>query len=193
MRFEGTLKRWDDGKGAGFIASAQGVDGLFVHVSDIAHGGQRPMAGERLTFEVETGNDGRKKAVRVQRAGDASHPHAGGGVSGRRYERHAHPRSTSATLWWILGATTLALGGWAYTRWGSGHPVAASPAPPLPLAELRGAEKAPSPSFRCDGRTHCSQMTSCAEATHFLRSCPGVKMDGNNDGVPCEQQWCTGG
>lgn len=43
----------------------------------------------------------------------------------------------------------------------------------------------------CDGRTYCSQMTSCAEATYFLQSCPGVEMDGNNDGVPCEKQWCN--
>lgn len=47
-----------------------------------------------------------------------------------------------------------------------------------------------SSQFKCDGRTHCSQMTSCAEATFFLKNCPGTKMDGNNDGVPCEQQWC---
>ncbi|EPF21158.1 MAG: excalibur calcium-binding domain-containing protein [Microcystis aeruginosa Ma_MB_F_20061100_S19] len=46
------------------------------------------------------------------------------------------------------------------------------------------------PKFRCDGRTHCSQMTSCAEATFFLRNCPNVKMDGDGDGVPCESQWC---
>ena len=44
--------------------------------------------------------------------------------------------------------------------------------------------------YRCDGRTYCSQMTSCDEAKFFLRNCPGVKMDGNNDGVPCERQWC---
>lgn len=44
--------------------------------------------------------------------------------------------------------------------------------------------------YRCDGRTHCSQMTSCDEARFFLRNCPGAKMDGNNDGVPCERQWC---
>jgi hypothetical protein len=44
---------------------------------------------------------------------------------------------------------------------------------------------------RCDGRTHCSQMTSCEEATFFLKNCPNTKMDGNNDGVPCEQQWCN--
>jgi micrococcal nuclease len=43
---------------------------------------------------------------------------------------------------------------------------------------------------RCDGRLYCSRMTSCAEATWFLKHCPGVKMDGNRDGVPCEQQWC---
>jgi hypothetical protein len=46
-------------------------------------------------------------------------------------------------------------------------------------------------SFRCDGRTYCSQMTSCEEATYFLKNCPGTKMDGNHDGVPCEKQWCN--
>jgi hypothetical protein len=46
------------------------------------------------------------------------------------------------------------------------------------------------PGFQCDGRTYCSQMTSCAEATYFLQHCPGVKMDGGGDGVPCERQWC---
>jgi hypothetical protein len=45
-------------------------------------------------------------------------------------------------------------------------------------------------SFKCDGRTYCSQMMSCAEATFFLQNCPDVKMDGDNDGVPCERQWC---
>lgn len=56
----------------------------------------------------------------------------------------------------------------------------APPAPAQPTASL----------FKCDGRTYCSQMTSCAEATYFLKNCPGVKMDGDNDGIPCEQQWC---
>jgi len=44
--------------------------------------------------------------------------------------------------------------------------------------------------FACDGRTHCSQMTSCEEAEYFLANCPNVKMDGGGDGVPCERQWC---
>ncbi|WP_249675546.1 excalibur calcium-binding domain-containing protein [Pseudomonas abieticivorans] len=49
------------------------------------------------------------------------------------------------------------------------------------------ADSAP---FSCDGRQYCSQMTSCAEAKAFLRNCPGMKMDGDNDGIPCETQWC---
>lgn len=48
------------------------------------------------------------------------------------------------------------------------------------------------PGFRCDGRQHCTQMRSCSEAKYFLANCPGVKMDGDGDGIPCEQQWCTG-
>lgn len=57
-------------------------------------------------------------------------------------------------------------------------------------AESAAPRSAPQGQFKCDGRTYCSQMTSCAEATFFLRNCPGTKMDGNNDGIPCERQWC---
>ena len=51
-------------------------------------------------------------------------------------------------------------------------------------------ERLPTTSFSCDSRKYCSQMTSCAEAKYFLSNCSGVKMDGNRDGTPCEQQWC---
>lgn len=64
-----------------------------------------------------------------------------------------------------------------------GAQPAARPAP-QPAAETKAG-------FRCDGRIHCSQMTSCAEAKYFLANCPGVKMDGDHNGVPCERQWCN--
>ena len=48
-----------------------------------------------------------------------------------------------------------------------------------------------STSYQCDGRTHCSQMRSCDEARHFLQHCPNTKMDGDRDGIPCENQWCN--
>ncbi|HRD65986.1 MAG TPA: excalibur calcium-binding domain-containing protein [Candidatus Competibacter sp.] len=60
----------------------------------------------------------------------------------------------------------------------------------LTIMPSQNSSKVVTSSFKCDGRTHCSQMTSCEEATFFLRNCPNVKIDGNNDGVPCEKQWC---
>ncbi len=64
-------------------------------------------------------------------------------------------------------------------------------ATPRSAVAAQSAEQTTPAVFQCDGRTHCSQMTSCAEATYFLKNCPNVKMDGNYDGVPCEQQWCN--
>ncbi len=65
-----------------------------------------------------------------------------------------------------------------------------APAAPAPGSRAAAAAAPPAAGFSCDGRTHCNQMRSCAEATYFLRNCPGVQMDGNHDGIPCEQQWC---
>jgi hypothetical protein len=48
-------------------------------------------------------------------------------------------------------------------------------------------------SFKCDGRTMCAEMTSCAEAKYFLKHCAATKMDGDSDGIPCEDQWCGHG
>jgi len=63
------------------------------------------------------------------------------------------------------------------------------------VGEERGGEEtadtgSAAAKFRCDGRTRCSQMTSCDEAMYFLENCPGVKMDDEGDGIPCEGQWC---
>jgi len=72
-----------------------------------------------------------------------------------------------------------------------------APAPAAPVTVASTAKtvavasvSTPGAAYRCDGRTYCSQMHSCEEATYFLKNCPGVKMDGNRDGVPCEKQWC---
>ena len=67
-------------------------------------------------------------------------------------------------------------------------PPVSSPAP-IERAKVEPSG-APRDGFRCDGRTYCSQMTSCAEAKYFLAHCPGVKMDGDGNGIPCEKQWC---
>ncbi len=87
----------------------------------------------------------------------------------------------------------IALAAWAvYSRYahqqaaslqGDSEPVLSEPDTPRPSVA--------NPLFKCDGRTRCSQMTSCQEATFFLQNCPDTQMDGDNDGVPCERQLCT--
>ena len=67
---------------------------------------------------------------------------------------------------------------------------AGAPTAATDKATPAAAPKASS-GFTCDGRLYCSQMKSCAEAKYFLANCPGVKMDGDKNGIPCEKQWCS--
>lgn len=62
---------------------------------------------------------------------------------------------------------------------------------PAPASQIAPPTNQVSPpvravSFTCDGRQHCSQMRSRAEAEFFVSNCPNTKMDGDNDGEPCE-------
>ncbi len=84
----------------------------------------------------------------------------------------------------IVMIMIIPLGLYAYKKVNSPSVSQVSPAPPTSQASTTGKV------YKCDGRTHCSHMTSCEEATFFLRNCPNTKMDGNNDGIPCEKQWC---
>ena len=51
--------------------------------------------------------------------------------------------------------------------------------------------KSQTSKYSCSGKQHCSQMTSCEEATFYQNNCPGTKMDGDGDGIPCERQLCS--
>jgi hypothetical protein len=94
----------------------------------------------------------------------------------------------------LAGIVIGGLGLYAYQRATQPDPVA-NATPVSAYADNPGpasqpAVEAASSPFHCDGRTRCSEMTSCAEAMYFLKNCPDVKMDGEGDGVPCEKQWC---
>jgi len=208
MRFEGRIAQWNDERGFGFIAPEAGGDQVFVHISAFAPADRqvdaRPRPGERVSFEVETDINGRKQARRVSR------PDAQPARTAVHTQRHMHERGRDrypsassggrgrlfgSVMGWVLVAVV----GWqAYQWWAAyGSPTASTKADASSSVTAGGgvnpvhAMPATSSRFSCDGRRYCSQMTSCDEATYFLRNCPGVEMDGNRDGVPCEQQWCT--
>ncbi len=75
MRFEGTLTTWNDDRGFGFITPAQGGQEVFVHIKAFQRlNGGRPQVGQRVSFEVETSPEGKKRACRVQQAQGAFTP-----------------------------------------------------------------------------------------------------------------------
>lgn len=66
MRFEGTIKSWNDDRGFGFIEPTQGGQEIFVHIKAFKGLRARPQAGQRLTFQVELGPQGKKRAFNVE-------------------------------------------------------------------------------------------------------------------------------
>ena len=66
MRFEGTLQSWNDERGFGFIDADQGGEPVFVHIKAFGTGAPRPAPQQRVSFEVELGPQGKKRARNVQ-------------------------------------------------------------------------------------------------------------------------------
>jgi len=174
---DGILRSWNADRGFGFIAPTHGGAELFVHISQFPQDGSHPVEGETVSYELGTGRDGRPQAIRVIRKAVGVRPPVQRPAAARRSARTSLGRIFGLLL--LVAAVAYGYSVYSKSR-GNRHPRVAEDASTSP----------PAGSFRCDGRTHCSQMTSCAEATYFLKNCPGAKMDGNNDGVPCEQQWC---
>jgi cold shock CspA family protein len=178
VRLTGILRSWNEDRGFGFIAPTHGGAELFVHISSFPRDGSRPVEGESLSYELGRGNSGKPQAVRVVRQAIGSRPR----------EKYPLKRpSASAGSLRTIAIAILVLAGvtYGFNRYSKSSQRSSTPLPAVAESQTTSPN-----AYRCDGRTYCSQMTSCAEATYFLKHCPGVKMDGNHDGIPCEQQWC---
>jgi uncharacterized membrane protein YsdA (DUF1294 family)/cold shock CspA family protein len=66
MRFEGTIKTWHDDRGFGFIEPLQGGPEIFVHIKAFVPRSGRPLLNQRVSFEVELGPQGKKRAKNVE-------------------------------------------------------------------------------------------------------------------------------
>jgi cold shock CspA family protein len=188
MRLTGVLRSWNEDRGYGFIAPTHGGREVFVHVSALPRGGTRPAVGERLSYELARNGEGKWQAVHVVREALVRSRAAHGVAAASRPRRPLLRPILAAAVVGMVGA--IAYG--AYTQRPSPLSDTTAPGTAAPREPSHDRSQEPSVAFRCDGRTHCSQMTSCTEAKFFLANCPGTKMDGDGDGVPCERQWCTG-
>lgn len=208
MRRQGLVVKWNAERGFGFIRERDSQVDVFAHVSAFPRTSRAPVVGDAVSFEIDTGADGRKQARAI--AYDlapgrsdftlapidrrppvrepASYPRAPG-------PRRPHASRTSASPWrWLVLVGLLGGGAWLWRHGHLDRPIASltamlpssSEAPPsdrtLPL------QHDDAPVYACDGRQHCSQMRSCEEARWMLSNCSGMQMDGDMDGKPCEDR-----
>jgi cold shock CspA family protein len=201
----GTLVRWNTEKGFGFIKPETGENqDVFIHISTLKHMARKPIVGDEILFHRENQPDGKVKAVKASIEGVAvmsntTRPASHTGQHHRNNPSHQDENYRSSPVLGrvIMLIILLGVGIFGYKQY---QKMTATPV--LTNENVEQLEWTPTvskpssinlqPQFRCEaGKTHCSQMTSCEEATFYIRNCPGTQMDGNNDGVPCERQFCN--
>ncbi len=187
MHTDGTLTRWNDERGFGFITPRRGGQDIFVRLSAFPQDGHRPQCNEMLSFEIEIDKRGKKQAVNVTRLGSKKK------MSARQNRPPRPQRKSYLTSLLASLALFVAVSWYGYTGLYGKSDAVSGALTATPAANVNSfPDQEAATGFRCDGRTDCSQMRSCDEAIFFLKNCPDVTMDVNRDGIPCEQQWCTG-
>jgi uncharacterized membrane protein YsdA (DUF1294 family)/cold shock CspA family protein len=66
MRFEGTVKSWNEDRAFGFIEPDKGGQDIFLHITALPERGGRPALNQRVSFEVQLNRDGKKRATDVR-------------------------------------------------------------------------------------------------------------------------------
>lgn len=201
----GKLKHWNPDKGFGFIAADAPVGDVFIHISTLKHMSRLPVVGDVIYFQVQSLDNGKKQAMNARIAGvDSITPSAKSPKTQqirfdtkttkhtRRTKHTKHKKSaTSQRLGFALIALALLVMGQRFYRQNMPttqyQPTAADTAKPTSVTIP--APRKTTPTFRCTGKQHCSQMRSYEEALFYLKNCPNTKMDGDNDGIPCERQF----
>ena len=147
---------------------------------------RRPLIGDTIEYQLHTDNSGKRRAVNASIEGVASiSPKYHRMRRGRKKGNRGLSKLAAAVFLCVVGAVI-------YTRFAEQSGFVDrlfSDRTPVVNRTSTDVEIA-APAFSCGGKVYCSEMTSCEEATFYIHNCPNTKMDGDNDGIPCEGQWC---
>ncbi len=193
---KGQLKSWIDDKGFGFIQSSELKQDTFIHISTLKAMSRKPKVGDFIYFDVKTQDNGKSRAVNCRIEGVAAKAipkHKQRHKSDHKPRMHRNtsaPKNKFVLLFMIIG-----IGAFSYQRLGlSPTRIPIEQKTDITTSSETLLNRAFSETntdskskFSCDGRQHCSQMTSRAEAVYFINHCPNTKMDGDRDGIPCER------
>jgi cold shock CspA family protein len=176
----GKLTIWKSERGFGFIRPDGGGKDVFVHIRDFGNISRDPKVGDSIRFSPMKDASGKLRAADVHIEGVTRTP-----STTPKQNKVNRGKKSSSTGRWVVG--TLLFAGFIIFAnvWDSTTEFTPANTLPTPKApSVKGKQ------FRCTGKQYCSQMRSCAEARFYLQSCPDTKMDGDRDGIPCEEQWC---
>ena len=212
----GVLVRWNDEKGFGFIQPENNVaQDVFIHISVLKKMARKPIVGDSILYQTEVQNDGKRKAVIASIEGVAviaasatprSHSHVQSRNENFNFNNknkahyHSPRKSSFNTIIPLLIIVAIVIFGFKqYQEFNEAPAIDEVPVltnedtQPMPMYETKSRTQATAtPKFQCEaGKTHCSHMSSCAEATFYIQHCPNTQMDGDGDGIPCERQWCS--
>ena len=179
---KGKLKRWNDDKGFGFIGSEGGRRDIFIHISALKRMSRRPVVGDVITYQVHTDNDRKKRAVNAKIEGVKE---ISLGSRKKYVEQKKEINWIAKTLSVLL---LVGIGFVTYVKYVKNNDPQRRATTSISSYAI---EEQNAESYSCAGKVYCSEMTSCDEAKFYQRNCPGTKMDGDGDGIPCERQWCS--
>lgn len=209
----GKIVRWQDDKGFGFVKSDDFDKDIFLHITALPKGCPKPRIGDEIVFQVQNTPKGlqvikaryqnqpnstvtsdiRQGGFHLELEKDENIPikmkRANANYSPKRQIKQSKSISRGFKNLLSTAFSLLIIGGigyYAYTdlshRFGSKPLIATT----QNIIDTSNKTISTNPNFKCDGRQHCSQMTSREEAEWFSQNCPDTKMDGDNDGEVCE-------
>lgn len=172
---KGHLKIWNEDRGFGFIKSESLKCDTFIHISSLKSMSRRPIVGDIIYFEIEKQSDGKNRAVncRIEGVSVVTESHEYSATKNKKF-------SNLTTLIFVL-----IIGFFGYQKMSS---KIDRKFPQTFTTQQTSEQLLPvsKTTYHCDGRQHCSQMNSRSEALYFIKNCPNTKMDGDRDGIPCE-------
>ncbi|QFY90530.1 cold shock domain-containing protein [Magnetovirga frankeli] len=183
---KGKIKQWNDEKGFGFISPEGGEKDVFIHISALKQAGRRPIVGDVIFYQIQTDNDGRIRAVNAGIEGVKNLQYK---ESDRKIDHRKRIGKSRNSSWISKGLAFSLIVLFVMFLFGNFFTQSRTPNNSTPFTDHKTEEKI-SENFSCNGKVYCSEMSSCEEAQFYLLNCPGTKMDGDGDGIPCESQWC---
>jgi cold shock CspA family protein len=194
---KGKLVRWFDDKGFGFIKPENGKDDIFIHISALKGMSRKPLIGDVIHYQISFDTNGKTRAVNPkiegvsqaltltpleqERKTPCSLP------ANERPYRNLTTRVSKPQKSFGLFPVLIVIGAVIFVYNKVSKEKFFIDQVKTPTAETQPVEQ--TERFQCQGKVWCSQMSSYEEAIFYLRNCPGTKMDGDDDGSPCERQF----